>query len=119
MAQKLPILYHDTPPLNSLGSNKSQLQKARLSYYVAVKSTKTKFKPVLVLWHDAYSIDTWTDIEALKKENSCLVHSVGFLIEQDKKKIILALNHDTANDNASCVMVIPKDMVQSIVSLDK
>lgn len=79
---------------------------------------KNPLRPVFVIWEDAFSIDEWTNIEDLKEGPSATVHSCGLLVEETPKQIILTLNYDTSNDNVSCVMVIPKDMVRAIIHLD-
>jgi hypothetical protein len=80
---------------------------------------RSVLQPVFVIWEDAYSIDHWTDREEIEKNQSTIVHSAGFLIESNNDRIILALNHDTSNDCLSCIMVIPKDMIRALVTLDK
>jgi hypothetical protein len=79
----------------------------------------TKFAPVFVIWEDAHSIDHWTDVSDIPDEKPTYIYSAGFLIEDRDDRLTLALNHDLTNDSISCVMVIPKDMVRAIVSLDK
>ena len=75
-----------------------------------------KFKMIMVTWHDAVSVDEWTDLnEAAPAPALC--HSVGFLHTKDKEKITLALNHDAQNDNVSCIMTIPLGMVKAITAL--
>lgn len=79
---------------------------------------KALLKPVFVIWEDAFSIDEWTTREELLHGSSALVHTCGFLIEDNEHQVIVTLNHDISNDNVSCVMVIPKDMVRAIISLE-
>jgi hypothetical protein len=72
-------------------------------------------KPIVhVIWFDAVSIDSWHPVDDLKKDDPAEIHSVGFLIADNKSKITLALNLDSQNDNASCTMVIPKKWIKSV-----
>jgi len=73
--------------------------------------------PVEVEWLDAQSSLDGIDINVLKKEGIVLTHSCGYLIHQDKEKIIL-----------SCMLfgsgwikhyqIIPKGMVKKINKLE-
>ena len=76
-------------------------------------------QPVFVIWEDAFSIDEWTDISDLESQCCAMIHSCGFLLEETMDHVVLALNYDTANESASCVMYIPTNMVKAIVPLDK
>ena len=78
-----------------------------------------KFPLVLVVWDDAFSVDEWTPIEEIIDETSAVVRSAGFLIKETDKYLILALNHDTTNDNLSCVVFIPTKMVKELIPIDK
>ncbi len=67
-------------------------------------------------WLDAFSIDDWTPKES-SKIKPCLIISVGICIENNPSELVLALNHDTINDNYSCFMVIPKGMIKKLRKL--
>lgn len=73
---------------------------------------------VFVSWLDALSQDEWTSREEASIE-PCEIHSVGILVEKTKSKIVLALSHDTVNDNMSCIKVIPQGMILKVVKLKK
>lgn len=75
------------------------------------------YEPVFVIWQDAVSIDEWTEPERIGSEPCPYVHSLGFLIEEHEDRIVLALNHDTASGNLSCLIVIPRGMIRAVVSL--
>ena len=64
--------------------------------------------PVYVIWHDAVSEDDWQDLDSAKELHSHQIHSLGFLIEEDKNRIVIALSLDKENDSASQTLVIPK-----------
>jgi hypothetical protein len=69
-------------------------------------------KIVLIEWIDAESEDSWTfspDID----HGCALIKSVGWLINESKKTVTLALNHDTKNSAYSCIIKIPKGMIKS------
>lgn len=78
-----------------------------------------KYTPVFVIWDDAFSVDEWMAADAVVEEKGTMVHSVGFLIKKTKDHLILALNHDTSNDQLSCIIYIPISMVKALIPLDK
>lgn len=84
-----------------------------------MKKTNVKYKAgdfLLVVWKDAVSFDDWIDREE-SDTPPAEVHSVGILVIEEEKYITLALNHDTINDKLSCLMTIPKGMIQNIRKL--
>lgn len=83
----------------------------------SISKGSLKHKPVLVIWQDAASIDEWGSEADAASEVCPLIHSVGLLISKDSEKITLALNHDTATDSISCVMLIPSGMVKAFIPL--
>lgn len=79
--------------------------------------SKPLYKPVLVIWEDACSIDEWIDPVEVSNDSLPLIHSVGFLIEKDSQRTTLALNHNTDSNDISCVMIIPNGMIRAFVHL--
>lgn len=73
---------------------------------------------VYIVWHDAESIDSWTEGH-LVDTGIAVVNSVGFLINSDKEAITLALNHDIKNNSYSCIIKIPNGMIISKKTLRK
>lgn len=73
---------------------------------------------VLVIWTDAESVDAWTHSNDLD-HTITPIESVGWLIADTAESVTLALNHDTKNGNYSCIMKIPKGMVNSRKTLRK
>lgn len=71
---------------------------------------------LLVKWLDAYSVDEWTHIDEAKIK-PCEIHSVGICVEHTVSQLTLALNHDTFNENLSCLMTIPTGMITHIRNL--
>lgn len=64
----------------------------------------------LIHWNDAESIDDWTELSQIDHE-AALIKSIGWLINENKKTVTLALNHDTKNGSYSCLIKIPKGMI--------
>lgn len=78
---------------------------------------KDKYPKVYVTWKDACSHDQWTDVEDVD-DTVPVIESVGWLLDQSDKRIVMALNYDEHNQQVSCVMVIPKVFVERIVIVD-
>ena len=73
--------------------------------------------PVLVVWHDAHTIDGWTYLEALDAD-PCLVHSVGFLAPDAKPgHVVLVQSVIVGDGEVDAVLNIPAGMVVSCTSL--
>lgn len=70
-----------------------------------------KEKLIYVIWNDAVSVDAWTDISEITPELA-EIHSVGFLVCENKEVLTIALNVDTTNLSASCIMNIPKKWIR-------
>jgi hypothetical protein len=80
---------------------------------------KKLFQPgdfLFVVWLDAFSVDDWTHVDD-SKIDPCEIHSVGICVEHNSKKLTMALNHDTFNDNMSCIMTIPSGMIKEIKAI--
>lgn len=71
---------------------------------------------LFVKWLDAFSIDDWTHADDAKIV-PCEIHSAGICIEHTVSHLTLALNHDTFNQNYSCLMTIPTGMITHIKRL--
>lgn len=66
----------------------------------------------IVVWKDAVSVDSWEDIGDLIKDVQLhTITTIGFVISEDKEKLMLAGNIDLHNECASCVMLIPKGWI--------
>ena len=70
-------------------------------------------KIVRIDWHDARSIDGWVEFKELN-ESLTLISSVGYLIKANKHAYYVAAcaEVDTVDPMYSCIIVIPKNMVQ-------
>jgi hypothetical protein len=66
-----------------------------------------------LIWIDSESTNEWTEVSNL---NSKLteIHSVGFLVHQDKERYVLAVSYDSDNDAANGIMYIPKKAVKKV-----
>lgn len=67
-------------------------------------------KLVLIKWHDAVSTDGWCD-EDDEIESPHEIHTVGFLIHEDKEKIVVAMQIDLDRSGYSMTMSIPKPWI--------
>lgn len=72
---------------------------------------------VYVEWLDAFSNDDWEHMDDAKIL-PCLIISVGIVIDCQRTHLTLALNHDTFNNNTSCVITLPNGMITKIRKLD-
>lgn len=70
------------------------------------------YKIILIEWYDAESCDDWTPTSDID-HGVALVKSIGWLINENKKTVTLALNYDTKNEAHSCIMKVPKGMIKS------
>ncbi len=80
-----------------------------------------KYPKVEVEWVDAHSSLDATTISELIKQKPFLTQSVGYLMLEDKEKIILSFMNFGFNINEECLIkhyqVIPKGMVKKITKL--
>ena len=73
-------------------------------------------KLVLVKWRDAKSEPSgWKSIEEVRKNKTALVSSVGWIIKETKKELILVSS--IVEDHCDGDTTIPRDWVQSIETL--
>jgi len=63
-----------------------------------------------VVWTDAYFIHGWDVPEDLDFDDA-VIHSVGFLLEDSKKRIVIAMSKD--EEEAADYLVIPRVWVKS------
>ena len=70
-----------------------------------------KYPLISVTWIDPYSHDEWIEIEQIKPKVA-VMNSVGYQLERTKDYLVLALNLDTQEPKASCVMVIPSECIK-------
>jgi hypothetical protein len=83
------------------------------------KNQSSILKPLFIIWEDAVSIDEWTSMSDINIDKPTLIHTVGLLVEENDKRLAVAVNYDDENESVSCVMIIPKNMIIARISLDK
>ncbi len=72
---------------------------------------------VLVVWHDAHSLNHgWLTVEEIDDE-PCEVHTVGYLIPDSKTGHVVVAQSINTNDGIDSVMAIPVAMVQRLTIL--
>lgn len=80
---------------------------------------------VHVVWHDAFSKDSWKSIPELRELPSghATIDTVGFLVRKDKKLVVIANSISREDheyeDEACCSLCIPRGMVVSMKVLVK
>jgi epoxyqueuosine reductase QueG len=60
----------------------------------------------IVEWIDPHSIDDWTDVDRIETKPSLII-SVGQVLKETKEVIVIGLNYNPENKDASCSMIIP------------
>ncbi len=81
-----------------------------------VKRLKYPYPLVRIQWYDAESSHGWEEDTALTTDNP-LVTTVGFLIKDDEKSVIVASTIDPTNRHTNARLKIPKGMIESVVNL--
>ena len=77
---------------------------------------KYPYKLYQIVWDDAFSTETWQEVEALgadKNIHECL--TVGFLVKEDDSHYYIATT--VSGTQAACVMAVTKKMVKSFSEL--
>lgn len=74
-------------------------------------------KPVLVVWEDAVSDDSWVDSDDRDDLDPHQIHSIGWLLHENANRILIALSLDNTRNGASQRLAIPKAWIQKIVHL--
>ena len=76
-------------------------------------------RKVEVIWHDACTRGGWSSREDYLTSETALVHSVGYLLYRDKKKIILVQSWDTTpgEPHVSDSVTIPAQWVKKVCFL--
>jgi hypothetical protein len=74
-------------------------------------------KPVYIIWHDAVSNDAWEELKEAKDLHPHQIHTLGFLLDEDKNKVVVALNFDIEREGASQMLSIPRSWIVKIRKL--
>ena len=77
-----------------------------------------EFKFVGVEWNDPHSIDEWADFKDLKNEACPVCKAVGYVIDENKDRIVLSPAVDPKNEEGCTNLVIPKGVIIRIIEAD-
>lgn len=84
---------------------------------------KINYKIIEVEWFDAQTHSGYAeDIEKLSEWNPCLTKSIGYLLHEDKEKIILGFmifQDEKETNSVKHLQMIPKRMIRKIIKLKK
>lgn len=75
-------------------------------------------KAVLITWYDAVSSDEWTEVSEAKTQELATVRTLGWLVDEDERRIIVAPSWDVDNDNVATYWTIPKTWLLEIQDID-
>lgn len=72
----------------------------------------------MITWQDAHSNEesTWKSIDSIKAEPEEVI-SVGFVVKESKKGIVVAMDYDASEDTCHAYGFIPKAMISARVTL--
>ncbi len=72
-------------------------------------------KAAMVIWEDAVSQDEWQDLkEAIKLEPAKII-SIGFVLKEDEKSMLLALNFHPEEERVSQTISVLKSTVLQVI----
>lgn len=84
-----------------------------------MKNPSSHYPLVYIEWHDAYANANWMDDEEYqewKRDPHCMtIHEIGWLLEQDKEKIIVAHRYNAGQGQYGMFQMIPKTWVKITV----
>lgn len=76
-------------------------------------------KPVEVSWVDATGHAGWQTVTEAMDKQPVLMHTLGYLIDRNKKYIKLVRSLDSDGEDVGDVFTIPIDWVQKVTRLKK
>ena len=89
-----------------------------------LRANPLKYKFVLVLWEDANSDSSWSELSTIEAMLPTICISTGFIIKQSSNALVLASDFTTDLKNGQCIiseagntMVIPARNVLKIVHI--
>lgn len=76
----------------------------------------TKYYAVEVTWHDAFSCDPWDnlDVHVDIAKRPCVCVSIGWLVYQDKKIMVLAQSLSGGGSRAGASLSVPRSIVKRL-----
>ena len=85
---------------------------------MAKKFKISDYKLVCVEWNDAQDHETgWHNLSKAKKHGTCIVRSIGFIIDENDSKLTIAGDFILEDGETSRITAIPKDWCQKIIDL--
>lgn len=75
---------------------------------------KKSAEPVFVQWLDATSMDEWQDFGEAQNLQLSEINTLGFMINEDAERVVVALSVDSRLDQCSQVLSIPKAWIQRV-----
>jgi hypothetical protein len=67
-----------------------------------------------IIWHDAFSVDEWTDkIE----DKPCVCETIGFVVKENDNVIAVSHTRQIDIETYCCTIIIPKSCIVSRTSL--
>lgn len=69
---------------------------------------KANYEAEQIRWVDAVGTSSWRSIESVKRDEITEVDTLGFVIAEDEKCVVIAQSLDLDNENVTHVMVIPQ-----------
>jgi hypothetical protein len=86
-----------------------------------MKKQKFKYDLIACLWDDAHSDSAWKELSEVKLEE-CIVVTVGFLINEDADRILIADSYVAEKDHILCISgttQVPRGMIKSLEVIRK
>lgn len=71
------------------------------------RNSKITSKVMYIEWMDSETANEWTPLESIKIDIT-RIHSVGILVKEDSKNIVLSHSYDPANESYGGYIQIPK-----------
>ena len=87
---------------------------------VKKKFNLADYELVKITWNDAQDHETgWTDLSKAIKHKLAAVVSIGWILSQTDKQIILVGDFIPEDGTTSRITIIPKDWCQKITTLEE
>ena len=84
---------------------------------MAKKERRRDMKLVLVEWLDIIGEDSWQSLQKARAVSPMRFRSVGWLLRDDKKAVVIAACHSLKDDTTGSVTSIPRGCVVSVKPL--
>jgi ABC-type dipeptide/oligopeptide/nickel transport system ATPase subunit len=68
-------------------------------------------RPVYIIWQDAVSCDPWQSVDDAISTGLHTIHTLGFLLSENRKQIVVAMQLDMEGEAVSMTMTIPKPWI--------